>query len=138
MSNEHQKGGHVVGGLATEEALASSAHLLHVQRPGGGTKGAQQWYSPEQLADLVHSLIGDGLPVLDPTAGTRLSEVDAAVGEVDRVTLIVGPEGGVSDRELARFEAAGALRVRLGAEILRTSTAGPAALAVLNARLGRW
>ena len=73
--------------------------------------------------------------VLEPTAATRLTEVPLAA---DRVTLVVGPEGGVSARELETLAAAGAVAVRLGAEVLRTSTAGPAALAVLNARLGRW
>jgi len=56
----------------------------------------------------------------------------------ERITLVVGPEGGIAPREFDALVASGALRVRLGAEVLRTSTAGPAALAVLNARLGRW
>lgn len=73
--------------------------------------------------------------VLEPTAGERLTDVDL---DDERVTLVVGPEGGVSPRELEAFAAAGAKAVRLGPEVLRTSTAGPAALAVLNARLGRW
>lgn len=74
--------------------------------------------------------------VLEPTADARLSEVD--LGDAAGILLVVGPEGGVSPRELERLDEAGALRVRLGSEVLRTSTAGPAALAVLNARLGRW
>jgi 16S rRNA (uracil1498-N3)-methyltransferase len=73
--------------------------------------------------------------VLEPTAGERLTEVEL---DAERITLVVGPEGGVSPRELEAFAAAGARAVRLGPEVLRTSTAGPAALAVLNARLGRW
>ncbi len=73
--------------------------------------------------------------VLEPTAETRLVDVPL---DADRVTLVVGPEGGVAPRELAAFAEAGAVAVRLGPEVLRTSTAGPAALAVLNARLGRW
>ncbi|GAA4171815.1 16S rRNA (uracil(1498)-N(3))-methyltransferase [Gryllotalpicola koreensis] len=52
--------------------------------------------------------------------------------------LVVGPEGGVAPAELEVLEAAGAELVRLGDTVLRTSTAGPAALAVLNAALGRW
>lgn len=76
------------------------------------------------------------LLVLDPTAEHRLTEVP--LGEATVVTLVVGPEGGISPRELERFTEAGAARVRLGTEVLRTSTAGPAAVAVLNARLGRW
>jgi 16S rRNA (uracil1498-N3)-methyltransferase len=70
--------------------------------------------------------------VLEPTASGTLTDV--VLDEHDRITLVVGPEGGISQIELATF----ATQVRLGAEILRTSTAGPAALAVLNARLGRW
>ncbi|MEO6533234.1 MAG: 16S rRNA (uracil(1498)-N(3))-methyltransferase [Pseudolysinimonas sp.] len=75
------------------------------------------------------------LLVLDPLGDIALTEV-ALDGE--RVTLVVGPEGGIAPREFEALVAAGALRVRLGPEVLRTSTAGPAALAVLNARLGRW
>jgi len=73
--------------------------------------------------------------VLEPTAGERLTEVEL---DAERITLVAGPEGGVSPRELEVLVAAGARAVRLGPEVLRTSTAGPAALAVLNARLGRW
>jgi 16S rRNA (uracil1498-N3)-methyltransferase len=58
-----------------------------------------------------------------------------AAGEI---VLVVGPEGGISDAERDAFVAAGATAVRLGTEVLRTSTAGVAALAVLSARLGRW
>jgi 16S rRNA (uracil1498-N3)-methyltransferase len=76
-----------------------------------------------------------GLLVLEPTASTRLTEVPL---DGDRFTLVVGPEGGIAARELDALTAAGATLVRLGSEVLRTSTAGPAALAVLNARLGRW
>lgn len=54
------------------------------------------------------------------------------------VLLVVGPEGGIADEELALFTAGGAVAVRLGEPVLRTSTAGAAALAVLSTRLGRW
>ena len=50
------------------------------------------------------------------------------------VVVVVGPEGGISDEEVATFEAAGAHAVRLGAEVLRTSTAGVAAVAALLSR----
>ncbi len=73
--------------------------------------------------------------VLEPDATTRLTEVPL---DGERITLVVGPEGGIAPRELETLAAAGATLVRLGVEVLRTSTAGPAALAVLNARLGRW
>ncbi|MFD5452270.1 MULTISPECIES: 16S rRNA (uracil(1498)-N(3))-methyltransferase [unclassified Streptomyces] len=54
------------------------------------------------------------------------------------IVLVVGPEGGVSPEELALFAAAGAKPYRLGRSVLRTSTAGTAATAVLLARTGRW
>jgi 16S rRNA (uracil1498-N3)-methyltransferase len=74
--------------------------------------------------------------VLHEEAKDRLTTVDLpASGEV---ALVVGPEGGITPEELATFEAAGARAVRLGDAVLRTSTAGVAALAVLSSRLGRW
>ncbi len=53
------------------------------------------------------------------------------------VVVVVGPEGGLTDGEVVAFRAAGAQAVRLGPEVLRTSTAGAAALAALSAR-SRW
>lgn len=73
--------------------------------------------------------------VLEPDAALKLTDIPL---DADRITLVVGPEGGISPTELDIFAAAGATLVRLGAEVLRTSTAGPAALAVLNARLAKW
>ncbi|AUG29768.1 MULTISPECIES: 16S rRNA (uracil(1498)-N(3))-methyltransferase [Microbacterium] len=74
--------------------------------------------------------------VLEPTARTALTAV--ALDDVAEVVLVVGPEGGVSAEEIAELTEAGAIAVRLGDTVLRTSTAGPAALAIVNARLGRW
>ncbi len=54
------------------------------------------------------------------------------------VVLVVGPEGGISPEELAAFADTGATAVRLGPSILRTSTAGTAAAAVLLSRTPRW
>jgi 16S rRNA (uracil1498-N3)-methyltransferase len=81
-------------------------------------------------ADLAPTL------VLHEAATSPLVDVDLpAAGDI---VVVVGPEGGITDAELAAFDAAGAVAVRLGEPVLRTSTAGPAALAVLSARLGRW
>jgi 16S rRNA (uracil1498-N3)-methyltransferase len=73
--------------------------------------------------------------VLEPTAELALSGLEADARDI---VLVVGPEGGIAPHELAALTAAGAELVRLGDTVLRTSTAGPAAIAVLNAKLGRW
>ncbi|MDL2081618.1 16S rRNA (uracil(1498)-N(3))-methyltransferase [Streptomyces sp. GXMU-J15] len=54
------------------------------------------------------------------------------------IVLVVGPEGGVSPEELALFAEAGARPYVLGPTVLRTSTAGTAAAALLLGRTGRW
>jgi 16S rRNA (uracil1498-N3)-methyltransferase len=74
--------------------------------------------------------------ILSEDAVVRLSA--APLPESGEIVLVVGPEGGIDASELAAFEAAGATAVRLGDEVLRTSTAGVAAIALLNTRLGRW
>ncbi|KTR14980.1 16S rRNA (uracil(1498)-N(3))-methyltransferase [Curtobacterium citreum] len=77
------------------------------------------------------------LVVLDPVGAVRLSAWEPPA-DVDEIVLVVGPEGGIDSAEFDRLERAGAVRARLGDTVLRTSTAGPAALAVLQTRLGRW
>jgi 16S rRNA (uracil1498-N3)-methyltransferase len=73
--------------------------------------------------------------VLHEEATTPLSSLTLP-SEGD-VLLVVGPEGGIAPDELTDLTAAGAVAVRLGEHVLRSSTAGPAALAVLSAA-GRW
>lgn len=74
--------------------------------------------------------------VLDPAGTERLSALALADGR--DIVLVVGPEGGISDAELRTFDEHGATIARLGDTVLRTSTAGPAALAVLSTTLRRW
>ncbi len=69
--------------------------------------------------------------VLHENAGVALSGLDL-VGDV---VLVVGPEGGIGPEELTLL---GGTAVRLGASVMRTSTAGAAAAAVVSARTGRW
>lgn len=81
---------------------------------------------------------GTGL-VLDETAATALASAALpAPADCPELVVVVGPEGGISPAERAQFAAAGAIAVRLGDAVLRTSTAGAAALAALSIRLGRW
>ena len=51
---------------------------------------------------------------------------------------VIGPEGGIAPDELAQFTSAGAQVVRLGREVLRTSTAAAVALGALGALTSRW
>ena len=88
--------------------------------------------STKQLARLATEI---RMLVLEPTASTRLTALDLDGRDL---LVVVGPEGGISPDEVDALAAAGAEPVRLGDEVLRTSTAGPAAIAVLNAKLGRW
>ena len=94
-----------------------------------------QVQSSKSLATQIAESAGT-LLVLDPTAVMSLNQVElSSAGEV---ALIVGPEGGITEAELALFETAGAKRVHLGSGILRTSTAGMAAISVLAAKSGYW
>jgi 16S rRNA (uracil1498-N3)-methyltransferase len=86
----------------------------------------------KQLAALA---TGARMLVLEPSAQTPLSALEPDGRDL---VLVVGPEGGIAPQELQLLEAAGAEAVRLGAEVLRTSTAGPAAIAALNVALNRW
>ncbi|MBF0426052.1 MAG: RNA methyltransferase, partial [Magnetococcales bacterium] len=70
-------------------------------------------------------------------AGTSQPLFELAADLVTRpLTLLVGPEGGWSDQERDELRASGAMAVALGGRILRTETAGMAALAVLAAAEG--
>lgn len=77
-----------------------------------------------------------GALVLQEDAAASLS--GAELPEDSEIILVVGPEGGITTDELAAFSASGATPVRMGDPVLRTSTAGAAALAALSVRLGRW
>ena len=88
--------------------------------------------STKQLAALAEDT---RMIVLDPSADGSLAAIE--FDERD-IVLVVGPEGGISPAEFDLLYAAGAVGARLGSSILRTSTAGPAAIAVLSATLGRW
>ena len=85
--------------------------------------------------DLAELATSHRVLVLEPTARHPITSITPDGRDL---VLVVGPEGGIAPGELERLEAAGAELVRLGDSVLRTSTAGPAAIAVLNAALHRW
>ena len=91
---------------------------------------------PVSSAELVAS-IGAGVTlVLHESAEVALRDVISE--STESVTLIVGPEGGITDGEVAALVAAGAIAVRLGPSVLRTSTAAAVALGALGVLTPRW
>ncbi|OHP75513.1 16S rRNA (uracil(1498)-N(3))-methyltransferase [Rothia sp. HMSC062F03] len=101
-------------------------------------------YSTTDLVELIEEVTGQGSAVfiLHEQATERLSALArtlvAAENLPEEIYLLVGPEGGISDREVQLFTEAGAHLALLGDEVLRSSTAGSAAMCTLNVVLGRW
>jgi len=84
---------------------------------------------PLSLQEWLSSTVHGSRLVLDPAAKTSLS----SVAEIDNaVSILVGPEGGFSDEEMEQAMGDGVTAVSLGPRVLRTETAGPAAIAALQ------
>jgi 16S rRNA (uracil1498-N3)-methyltransferase len=94
--------------------------------------------STEQLGAFIGKRVEAGAAalVLHESAGRPIREVPVA--QADAVILVVGPEGGLSDTEVTTLAAAGAVPVRLGPTVLRTSTAAAVALGALGVLTYRW
>ncbi|MFJ8582425.1 16S rRNA (uracil(1498)-N(3))-methyltransferase [Micromonospora sp. NPDC093277] len=91
----------------------------------------------ESTATVARRIAGAAAAfVLHEEADERLTTAD--LPRTGEIVLVVGPEGGIAPAELSAFREAGAHTVRLGPSVLRTSTAGVAALSVLATRLSRW
>ena len=109
-------------------------------------KQSRRAYIPE-VAELhdsrsVYALVGDivergGIVAVLHEEATSAFR-DLPFGEVPEVAIVVGPEGGLDDREVAALTAAGATPVVLGPTVLRTSTAGAVALGALGVLTSRW
>jgi 16S rRNA (uracil1498-N3)-methyltransferase len=94
--------------------------------------------STPELIERVAATVSSGGVVLALHESASGPLADVPVGVADSLMLIVGPEGGISDQELADLRAAGALSVRLGPSVLRTSTAAAVALGALGVLTPRW
>lgn len=99
--------------------------------------------STRELAAWVRGVTdaGGAVLVLHEEAGTPIGAAalpEPGDGRAPVLAVVVGPEGGIGEEEVAALEGAGARAVRLGPHVMRTASAGPVALALLAERAGLW
>ncbi|GAB3945334.1 16S rRNA (uracil(1498)-N(3))-methyltransferase [Corynebacterium tapiri] len=87
---------------------------------------------PLTTAEVAQLIAGTPAYVLHESAEQRLTEVNL---DAEVITLIVGPEGGIGEDELAQL---GAQAVRLGPEVYRTASAAMVGLSAIGALTSRW
>ncbi len=89
--------------------------------------------APQPLAHWLATAAREGpLLTLDPQSSTRVRDLPA----LSAAQLVIGPEGGLDAADLQLLHAAGAQGLALGPRVLRTETAGMAALAMLQSHHG--
>ena len=94
--------------------------------------------STEALCSYLTQQIGAGAVVLVLHESADVLITEETVAQANSVILLVGPEGGISDPEITALMNAGAVTVRLGPTVLRTSTAAAVALGALGVLTPRW
>lgn len=92
----------------------------------------------ESTRDLLRRIASTDAVVLALHESATEPFAEMPVAQSDSVILIIGPEGGIADDEIAALTDAGAHAVRLGPTVLRTSTAAAVALGALGALTPRW
>ena len=109
------------------------------------TKQSRRFRKPEIIDGLSLSELleieseNSAFLVMHESATTKLSEVvTSKFAGMSELIIVIGPEGGISDSELALLEGAGAHIVGLGPEVFRSAHAGGAALSAVSALIGRW
>ena len=114
---------------AVARAAARQSRRAHIPAVSGVV-------STTELAERIRD--SDSTTVLVLHESATQSITDIPVAEADSLMLVVGPEGGIADDELAALADAGAAIVRLGPTVLRTSTAAAVALGALGVLTSRW
>jgi 16S rRNA (uracil1498-N3)-methyltransferase len=94
--------------------------------------------STAALVRRIRDDVAGGALVLALHESATVPLTEHQVAQFDSLVLVVGPEGGITDEEIAAFTAAGAHAVRLGPTVLRTSTAATVALGALGVLTSRW
>ncbi|MDA0259721.1 MAG: 16S rRNA (uracil(1498)-N(3))-methyltransferase [Actinobacteria bacterium] len=109
------------------------------------TKQSRRFRKPEIIDGLSLSQLleieseNSVFLVMHESATTKLSEVvTSKFAGMSEIIIVIGPEGGISESELAVLEGAGAHIVGLGPEVFRSAHAGGAALSAVSALIGRW
>jgi 16S rRNA (uracil1498-N3)-methyltransferase len=120
---------------AVARSAARQSRRAHIPRVDGVL-------STPALTQLIRDEVAGGAAVLalHESATDRLADVlaDSAAGQPNSLLLVVGPEGGIAPDEIAALTGAGAVSVRLGPQVLRTSTAAAVALGALGVLTSRW
>ena len=116
---------------AAARAAAAQSRRAHLP----GVTGV---LSTGALAEWIANRVAAGAPVLVLHAPATVRLSDAAPPDAASLALVVGPEGGITDAEVAALTGAGAIAVRLGPTVLRTSTAAAVALGALGVLTARW
>ena len=111
--------------VAREAAKQSRRAVVPAVAPLAGTAEVSALISRSTAALVLHE-----------SGGVPIGQAELPAG--GDLVLVIGPEGGISPDELAQFRAAGAQVVRLGPEVLRTSTAAAVALGALGVLTTRW
>lgn len=121
---------------STVTAAAKQARRAWIPevRPAVDTQALAREVSDAGLAVILHE---DAVTPLRRVLG-KWAEERPEVPAPSDILLIVGPEGGISPREVTRLCSAGAVTALLGPHVLRSSTAGPAGVVVASDVLGRW
>lgn len=109
------------------------------------TKQSRRFRKPEIIDGLSLSQLleieseNSVFLVMHESATIKLSEVvTSKFAGMNEIIIVIGPEGGISESELAVLEGAGAHIVGLGPEVFRSAHAGGAALSAVSALIGRW
>ena len=121
---------------ATAREAAKQARRARVPQVGElrSTRALTRWVRETTLA-------GGAVLVLHEEAGTPIGAAalpEPGDGRAPVLAVVVGPEGGIGEEEVAALEGVGARAVRLGPHVMRTASAGPVALALLAERAGLW
>ncbi|GAA2070831.1 16S rRNA (uracil(1498)-N(3))-methyltransferase [Williamsia deligens] len=91
-----------------------------------------------EVRGIVADVVGAGGVALVLHESAPADLADLPLGDATGIVLVVGPEGGLDPGELDDLVALGARAVRMGPEVLRTSTAAAVALGAIGVRTRRW